>query len=321
MKKGDENDGVGERCDPDRPAAKENARYRAEDRSGEEEEDHGKMPLKNAAVRRVTVAAVQLLGKTDAELTDVVGGERCGHRHALGVAERVVLHGGDKVDGHLKDLHRRRCRQRAEHGDEYDLDRDEDRFPADMEAVLHIVGNELGNERAERVGGDRDNIVQGACPAPRAERDAEKHDVAGLRVAENAAAEHVSIRAEDTGGEDECVVHPCPLAGKIKGFLFHKSLLLRPIRAQFVERRKLRLLYHGNTGTGSAFSVIRKVPGRSRGRNRLYDCTVNGQTVPVMTSVAVPGVTVNVPSVFCVNEAAGTVICPASVVKTPVAAL
>ena len=33
-----------------------------------------------------------------------------------------------------------------------------------------------------------------------------------------------------------------------------------------------------------------------------------------MTSVAVPGVTVNVPSVFCVNEAAGTVICPASVV-------
>lgn len=48
---------------------------------------------------------------------------------------------------------------------------------------------------------------------------------------------------------------------------------------------------------------------------------VNGQTVPVMTSVAVPGVTVNVPSVFCVNEAAGTVICPASVVKTPVAAL
>ena len=40
-----------------------------------------------------------------------------------------------------------------------------------------------------------------------------------------------------------------------------------------------------------------------------------------MTSVAVPGVTVNVPSVFCVNEAAGTVICPASVVKTPVAAL
>ena len=36
---------------------------------------------------------------------------------------------------------------------------------------------------------------------------------------------------------------------------------------------------------------------------------------------AVPGVTVNVPSVFCVNEAAGTVICPASVVKTPVAAL
>lgn len=37
---------------------------------------------------------------------------------------------------------------------------------------------------------------------------------------------------------------------------------------------------------------------------------MNGQTVPVMTSVAVPGVTVNVPSVFCVNEAAGTVICP-----------
>ena len=46
-----------------------------------------------------------------------------------------------------------------------------------------------------------------------------------------------------------------------------------------------------------------------------------GQTVPVMTSVAVPGVTVNVPSVFCVNVAAGTVICPASVVKTPVAVL
>ena len=43
-------------------------------------------------------------------------------------------------------------------------------------------------------------------------------------------------------------------------------------------------------------------------------CMVNGQTVPVMTSVAVPGVTVNVPSVFCVNVAAGTVICPASVV-------
>lgn len=266
MEKGNENDGVGERCDPDRPAAKENARYCAEDRSGEEEEDHGKMPLKNAAVRRVTVAAVQLLGKTDAELTDVVGGERCGHRHALGVAERVVLHGCDKVDGHLKDLHRRRCRKRSEHGDEYDLDRDEDRFPADMEAVLHIVRNELGNERAERVGGDRDNIVQSACPAPRAERDAEKHDVAGLRVAENAAAEHIGIRSEDTGGEYERVVHPCPLAGKIKGFLFHKSLLLRPIRAQFVERRKLRLLYHGKTGTGSAFSV-RKVPGRSRGQS------------------------------------------------------
>ena len=74
MEKGSENDGVGERCDPDRPSAKKNARYRAEDRSGEEEEDHGKMPLENAAVGRVTVAAVQLLGKTDAELTDVVGG-------------------------------------------------------------------------------------------------------------------------------------------------------------------------------------------------------------------------------------------------------
>ena len=37
-------------------------------------------------------------------------------------------------------------------------------------------------------------------------------------------------------------------------------------------------------------------------------CTGIGQTVPVMTSVAVPGVTVKVPSAFCVNEAAGTVI-------------
>lgn len=105
----------------------------------------------------------------------------------------------------------------------------------------------------------------------------------GLRVAENAAAEHIGIRAEDTGGEYERVVHPCPLAGKIKGFLFHKSLLLRPIRAQFVERRKLRLLYHGNTGTGSAFSV-RKVPGRSRGRNRLYgewsDCAGDDERGP-----------------------------------------
>lgn len=224
------------------------------------------MPLKNAAVGRVTVAAVQLLGKTDAELTDVVGGERCGHRHALGVAERVVLHGGDKVDGHLKDLHRasmpealrarRRIRSRPRRGS----------FPSGYGSGASHRQGELGKERAERVGGDRDNIVQGACPAPRAERDAEKHDVAGLRVAENAAAEHVGVRAENTGGEYERVIHPCPLAGKIKGFLFHKSLLLRPKCAQFVERRKLRLLYHGNTGTGSAFSV-RKVPGRSRGRN------------------------------------------------------
>ena len=62
-----------------------------------------------------------------------------------------------------------------------------------MKAVLHIVGDKLGNERAECVGGDRDDIVQRFQPAPCAERDAQKNDVSGLRIAENAAAEHIGI--------------------------------------------------------------------------------------------------------------------------------
>ena len=193
MEKGGKHDGVGDCCDPDRAAAEKRAGNRTENRSGKEEEDHGKMPPENAAVGRIAVAAVQLSGKADAELTDMVGGERRSHRHTFGIAECVVLHGGNEVNGYLKHLYRRRLGQRAENRDEHDLHGDEDRLPADVEAVLHIVGDKLGNERAECVGGDRDDIVQRFQPAPCAERDAQKHDVSGLRIAENAAAEHIGI--------------------------------------------------------------------------------------------------------------------------------
>ena len=44
--------------------------------------------------------------------------------------------------------------------------------------------------------------------------------------------------------------------------------------------------------------------------------------VPVTVTVAVPGVVVMTPvAVFCVNVAAGTVICPATVANSPVASL
>ena len=44
--------------------------------------------------------------------------------------------------------------------------------------------------------------------------------------------------------------------------------------------------------------------------------------VPVTVTVAVPGVVVMTPvAVSCVNVAAGTVICPATVANSPVASL
>ena len=51
----------------------------------------------------------------------------------------------------------------------------------------------------------------------------------------------------------------------------------------------------------------------------LLSVQVLGYTVPVITRVLVPGMTLNAPvSAFWVNVAAGTVISPALVVKSPV---
>lgn len=53
------------------------------------------------------VQALCLVGKSYTHLPDMVGDKGGGHGDALGLAEGIVLHGGDKVDGNLGDLYRR----------------------------------------------------------------------------------------------------------------------------------------------------------------------------------------------------------------------
>ena len=52
------------------------------------------------------------LCQANANLPDVVGGKSGGHGRTLRLAESIILHGGDKVDGHLRDLHWSRFRHK-----------------------------------------------------------------------------------------------------------------------------------------------------------------------------------------------------------------
>ena len=46
------------------------------------------------------------------------------------------------------------------------------------QAVLDGVGQQLGDERAQQIGADRDQVVERAAPVARAERHPHEHDVA-----------------------------------------------------------------------------------------------------------------------------------------------
>lgn len=69
------------------------------------------MPAWRAHFSRWDLSALlrwcRFLGEADADLADVVGDEGRGHGDALGLAEGVILHGGEEVYDDLRYLHRR----------------------------------------------------------------------------------------------------------------------------------------------------------------------------------------------------------------------
>ena len=62
-------------------------------------------------------------------------------------------------------------------------------------------------------------------------------------------------------------------------------------------------------------------PAGRRGGRSLVKAVQADQTLPVTVKTAMPGVVIQLPSAFWVNSAAGTVIRPGLVVKTPVVSL
>ena len=189
---------------------------RAGHRADDEKQQHAQVHPQLGPVRGIVRAVVaQLLGQPDADLADVIGGEGGRYRDALRLPEGVVLHGGDEVDRDLRDLHGRAVRHKAQKRDHGHLDQDEQRVPADGQTVLDRVGEQLGDERAHHIGGDRDEVIQPLQPFARAERHAHQHDVAGLRVAEHIAPQQIGERAPKARHEDQDKVDPVALADQI----------------------------------------------------------------------------------------------------------
>ena len=92
------------------------------------------------------------------------------------------------------------------------------------------------------------------------------------------------------------------LPGKMDSYIIKRTVALFR-KGGFVG---LLLRCHASAGAGRAADVLLSVQ-------------VLGYTVPVITRVLVPGMTLHAPvSAFWVNVAAGTVISPALVVKSPV---
>lgn len=147
VQEGDEDDCEGEDGHPDGLAGYEAAEHRAHHRADGEEEQHARVARPLFAVGLVRASAVvQLLGEADADLADVVGDEGRGHGDALGLAEGVILHGGEEVYDDLGYLHRRGIGDAAQDQHRGHFNEYEHGVPAHKKAVLYRIGEQLGDK-------------------------------------------------------------------------------------------------------------------------------------------------------------------------------
>ena len=89
---------------------------------------------------------VQFFSEADADLADVVGDEGRGHGDALGLAEGVILHGGEEVYDDLRYLHRRGIGDAAQYQHRGHFNEYEHGVPAYKKAVLYRIGEQLGDK-------------------------------------------------------------------------------------------------------------------------------------------------------------------------------
>lgn len=80
--------------------------------AGNKYQQHPQMGAHARQMRPVPVA--QGFTKGHAGLAQMIGTEGGGHGDALGLAEGIILHGADEVDGDLGNLKRRRFRQQPQ---------------------------------------------------------------------------------------------------------------------------------------------------------------------------------------------------------------
>ena len=129
------------------------AEHRAGDDAGQEKSQHAKMPCQPQAVAFViAVAVVPFLGQTDAHLPDVVGHKGGGHRYPFRLAEGIVLHGGQKIDGHLGNLHRGAVRHKAQQEDGGHFQPQQQGVPAHAPVMFDGIGGQLRDEGTQDVG-------------------------------------------------------------------------------------------------------------------------------------------------------------------------
>lgn len=234
VEEGDEDDGEGNDGNPDRLADEEMAEDRANYRAKCEEKKHSGVsgplfPMGFVAA----LAVVQFLCQAYAYLTDVVCYKGRGDCDAFGLTEGVILHGRNEIYDDLGDLHGRRLGEQTQDEHRDHLDENQNRIPAHKKAVLYGVRDKLGDKGTEDIRGYWNKVVEPFTPLCRAQSQTHEHDVAGLRVAEDVAAQKIGVCSPEAGNGYKCEVYPVPFAGQVVlVVLFTGFQYARPFRVK-----------------------------------------------------------------------------------------
>ena len=209
MEQDAEQDTQGQQQHPQGLSQEQTAADGTDDRAAHKVHQHQEMLVQLLPVGLVGVPEVaQLHGQANADLAHMVGGEGGGHGRALSLPEGIILHGSNKIDGHLGNLHRGRLRQESQHQHHHHFDGDQQRIPPHGQMSFDGVGQQLREERAQGIGGNGNQIVKAMPPVALAEGHAHQDDVTGLGVTEYITPQNIGKRPQKSCHADEQEVNP-----------------------------------------------------------------------------------------------------------------
>ena len=185
---------------PDGPACHGEQGHAADACAQREQEDDGKVVHRLA--EGLGVAAHQPRTERVHAAAQVADAHGAGEGVAVHLAEGLHLHrAGEGDDGIGQQV--QLLRQKAHDEEQQDLEQHHQLTPVEPLHLLQLEADELGSEDAQRKGAQGDQIPQGFAPLARKGMDRHQHDVAGLGVGKDLAAEEISINVLQTARDGE----------------------------------------------------------------------------------------------------------------------